>query len=311
MFTELNDFAEAVKKELGTIFSDCELMLHDVTKNNGIMLKGITIRKSDSHIAPQIYLNNFYEEYQDGIPIEDICAEIADIYNRQRKHAIYERNMSQFTDFEHVKDKICFRLVNAKKNQEQLQTMPHRKFLDLAVTYCIPVDVEADRSGSIKITEEFMKQWNVSEQTLYELAVRNTPVYSKGMVTPLSMIMSELLKEETEPVIAYKSDLFDIVLEENDLQFYVAANQENVYGAAVILYSGLLEQVGEYLGEFYLLPSSVHEMLLLKKTDEMQPTELLQMVREVNAKEVLPEEVLSDNVYLYDTKNKKLRMFTE
>lgn len=310
MFTGLNEFAEDVKKELGAVMPECEVMVNDVVKNNGIMFKSVVVHRKGSRMSPQIYLEGFYKKYQNGMEMKRICTEIADIY-RQNEGVADCMDISQLIGFEKIKDKICFRLVNAEKNQALLQTMPHRKMLDLAVIYCIAADVGEDLNGSIRITGELMKGWGITEQALYELAAVNTSAYSRGVVKPLDSVVYEILTDKADDSITYKNDGFDITLDESGFHFYVATNTKKQYGASVLLYQGLLKQIGDCIGDFYILPSSVHELLIKKAEDTVSPDELLQMVREVNATEVMPEEVLSDNVYLYDVESGELRLITE
>lgn len=311
MFTELNEFAQNVKKELDTMMPECEVMINDVVKNNGVTFKGIVIHRKGSSISPQIYLEEYYEEYQNGKKIDSICTEIIHIY-KQNNIETPDINTLQFTEFKNVKDKICFRLVNAQKNQELLCKVPHRKMLDLAVTYYINTDVRENLNGSIMVTDALMKKWEITEQTLYELAIVNSPVYSKGMVLPMDAIIRDILTDKTKEYSfsTYENSRFGISLVEEDIQFYVATNTKKLYGATVMLYKGLLKKMGEYIGDFYIIPSSVHEILFIRKLGMIKPADLSKMVCEVNMTEVTPQDVLSDNVYLYDAESDELRLVT-
>ena len=184
--------------------------------------------------------------------------------------------------------------------------------LDLAVTYYINADVKENLNGSIMVTDTLMEKWGITEQTLYELAVVNTPVYNKGMVLPMDAIIRDILTDKTKEYSfsTYENNMFGISLVEEDFNIYVATNTKKLYGAAVMLYDGLLKKIGEYIGDFYILPSSVHELLFIKKLDIIKPADLSKMVCEVNTAEVTPQDVLSDNVYLYDTKSNELQLVT-
>lgn len=310
MFTELNEFAEMVKKELIKMVSGCDVMINDVTKNNGVMLKGITIRKAGEHISPQIYLNDFYREYRNGRELKNICVQIQDIYDREKNNTINNMHLPQITDFETIKDHIVFRIVNKERNQVQLQDMPYREFLDLAIIYCIALNMN-NGDGTVKISNDLLDWWCVDEQTLYELALKNTPLYSEGVITPLATIVSELLQKRN--LLDNENEETGIDWEEIGCMMYVATNSKNIHGATVILYPGVLQEASERLGysSLYLLPSSVHEFIILKADKATEPSELVQMVRDINSTEVQPEEVLSDNVYFYDADNGKMCVITE
>ena len=265
MFTGLNEFAQNVKEELGAVMPECEVMINDVVKNNGIMFKSIIVHRKGSHMSPQIYLEGYYEEYQNGKKIDSICTEIIDIYKRNDTD-MYDMDMFQLAEYGKINDKICFRLVNAQKNQELLRKVPHRKMLDLAVIYCINTDVTKELNGSIMVTDALMKEWGITEETLYEAAMVNTSSYSKGMVLPMEAVICEILTGRMEGYhMTYENSRFGISLVEEDFQFYVATNTKKLYGAAVMLYKGLLKKMGEYIGDFYIIPSSVHEILFIRK----------------------------------------------
>ena len=308
MFTGLNEFAQNVKEELGAVMPECEVMINDVVKNNGVTFKGVVIHSKGSSISPQIYLEGYYEEYQNGKKIDSICTEIIDIYKRNDTD-MYDMDMFQLAEYGKINDKICFRLVNAQKNQELLRKVPHRKMLDLAVIYCINTDVTKELNGSIMVTDALMKEWGITEETLYEAAMVNTSSYSKGMVLPMEAVICEILTGRMEGYhMTYENSRFGISLVEEDFQFYVATNTKKLYGAAVMLYKGLLKKMGEYIGDFYIIPSSVHEILFIRKQGMIKADDLSKMVCEVNMTEVTPQDVLSDNVYLYDAESDELRL---
>lgn len=82
---------------------------------------------------------------------------------------------------------------------------------------------------------------------------------------------------------------------------YVATNDIRLRGAGVIAYPDFMEQATEKLGgSFFILPSSVHEVILVSDSIEMRASELKEMVTQINDSEVSPEERLTDNVYHYD-----------
>lgn len=88
---------------------------------------------------------------------------------------------------------------------------------------------------------------------------------------------------------------------------YIATNQNKTYGAGILLYDGLLDTVAEKLGNFYVLPSSVHELIIVPEKFG-HPFELKQMVEEINGAEVPAEEILSDKCYCYDAQAHELKI---
>lgn len=99
--------------------------------------------------------------------------------------------------------------------------------------------------------------------------------------------------------LANKDDL------QKELPMYVATNQNKTFGAGILLYDGFLDAVAGKLGSFYILPSSVHELIIIPDTFG-DPSELKKMVGEINAAEVPEEEVLSDNIFHYGANTHEL-----
>lgn len=86
-------------------------------------------------------------------------------------------------------------------------------------------------------------------------------------------------------------------------------DSRKTYGACSILYPGMLEQLAERIGgDYYMIPSSVHEFLLVPREREQDREELKKMIAEVNRTELPPEEVLSDHLYLYCSREREVRI---
>lgn len=309
MFYDIYEFADALKGILEKRIEDSEIEVSEVEKNNSVILTGIAIRQKASPIARNIYINKFYEAYQDGMELQEIAGGIERICKSEKEPALQDFQIKELADFGKIRNKIGLKLVNAGKNKNRLKTMTHRMFLDLAITYDVRVTEINDAVGSVAVTNDMMKAWNVTEEQLYELALQNTVNRDRGVVKPLESLMQTLIgsgEKTKEETYHYKD--FDISTAEEiqETALYVATNRSKTNGAAVLLYPDLLDTVGTLLGDFFILPSSIHEILLLPADGAMESSELLRMVHEVNASVVVAEEVLSENVYRYDVKKKTL-----
>ena len=60
-------------------------------------------------------------------------------------------------DFENVKDRVCFKLINKDRNAELLSDMPYIEFLDLAVIFYVLVSEDEMGTGPITIHNSLMK----------------------------------------------------------------------------------------------------------------------------------------------------------
>ena len=304
-------FAEVVKTGLEEAHPECSVMVHKVTKNNNLVLTGISIRSREVNLAPTIYMDGYYNDYKNGRPMVEILAEVERAYNTYKAEQDFD--VSSITDFNLVQDKICYKLVNRDKNKELLADTPYLPFQDLAVIFYVVVSEDRVGTGTVTVHDNLMEMWgNPDIKELYRIAKNNTQRRYKGRVSNMMEIMGEIISHSADNVDSDVVDAFfemDSVYEDNMMPMFVATNNKKVNGAGVILYDGLLRTFAEKIGgDFYILPSSVHEVLFVPANGDIDARYLIQMVKEVNATEVSPDEVLSDNVYMYHADEDRLEM---
>ena len=296
---DISTFASAVKQILEQANpSAVTVEIHTVSKNNNVKRTCISIQERDSNIAPTIYLEEFFEAYREGKTLDEICRVIGEINQK----AMPEKNFdtSSIAEFSSVKDKICYKLINAEKNADRLKEVPHRLWQDLAVVYYFPVSIEAAYEVStITVSTELMEKWSVDEAALYEHARINTPSLFKAEIISMAEVVRKAFqwREETEDT---EEETADEALK--NMEQVIVTNQYRTNGAAVLLlYDGMLEKIAEQAGgDFYILPSSIHETIVQPVLPGSDGIRMVELVRKVNVSgNIDPEEVLSDNVYLY------------
>lgn len=288
------EFILVTKEKLMKWFGEgTEIRLQEVRKNNNVILQGILIQKPGSNISPTIYIDEFYEMYEDGVCIDEIVERIIKVYERGEVKTNID--MEFFRDFEQVKDRIVYRLINADKNQELLKNIPHILFLDLAICFYYAFYDDELGEGMILIHNSHMEMWQTNHQELMRLAQRNTSeLFEPVFITLDSVIENMYVLRETEP-------------EPNNKGFFVVTNKQKNQGAACILYSGMLERLAEKLdGSYYMIPSSIHEVIVFRDTGETDVRYLQEIIEEANTSQVMVEDVLSDHPYYYDRIAKKL-----
>lgn len=299
---EYRKFLENVRKEVESRYdSNVSVTLNHVMKNNGTELDGITIMEKDKNIAPTIYINSFYDRYREGVSLKAVVSEIIRIYN-QNKNSI-NINADYFENYENVRKTIVYKLVNYQKNKKLLEDVPYKRVLDLAVVFYCLIEQRKGVSATALIHNEHLRIWNVTEDEIYNDALKNTPVLLAGSIVPMSKILSEIAgtaqADNDEKVCEYTGE--DIL--------YVLNNSSRVNGAACILYDNLLKKfANDVHSDLYILPSSVHEVIIVPKKNAFDKSELADMVREVNEQGVSQDEILSDNVYEYNRKNGLITM---
>lgn len=288
----------AVREALG---EEYRVELKEVRKNNGVILQGLVIRRGEDNIMPTIYLNSFLAAYEQGITFADIIRKIVSVY---RDDAVgKEIDISFFCDFEKVKDRICFRLVNKEKNKELLEMAPFIPILDLAACFYYACEEGGVINGVIPVYHSHLEAWGVTDRELFECAVKNTPKLFPCEIMPMKSALREMLQELEEMGEDIGQKLEQII------PMMILTNSRKTYGACCIMYPKVLERLaGSVGGDYYLIPSSVHEFILLPLSQGRSAEELKEMIAEVNSSEIPPEDVLSDSLYLYSCKERCVKI---
>ena len=284
-----------IQNQLG---SDVTVTIQEIIKNNNTHLDGLTILSDTLNISPTIYLNYYYRQYLKGKTMDEIYREILTVYreNTPRNNI----DISFFTDYEKVKKRIVFKLINYDRNKALLDKIPYIRYLDLAIVFNCLVTSDANGSATILIYNHHLAFWNITKDDLYTLAMQNTPKLLTYDLRNMTDVLEELMSDA-----ALESDITDIEL---PIPMYVLSNTCKLNGSSCILYKNLLPMLGKKLdSDFYILPSSIHEVLLIPAY-EHNSEELTKMVREVNATQLANEEILSDHVYYFCRETGKLCM---
>lgn len=293
---------EMLEKRLG---ASCQVRLQSVTKNNGVMLQGLVIVSGDRNVYPTIYLSPFYEAYCHGTGMEEILATIEDVLHKETpKESI---DMSFFLDYEKVRDRICYRLVSEEKNRDLLDKIPSLPFLDLVISFYYSYRNAALGEGSILIRLEHLDKWGVTVQELWKAASENTPRLYPAQCRNILDVVQELMPGPDREREFMGDEYGGEMPARESFPMHVITNRQRVNGASVILYQGYLEELaGRMGGDLYLIPSSIHEMLVIPASEISYDNSLKDMVSEVNATVVEPQEILSDHVYYYDHREKRV-----
>ena len=281
---------EAVKESVA-------VRIHTAEKNNGTIRRGLTLTEQDINISPTIYLEEYYRQFQNGGSLEHITSDILRLYNEVRFQKSWGEE--KLYDYSQVKEKVIYRLVNYESNEKMLRNVPYIVYLDLAIVFCVLLEVTKYGTATMAIRNDHLELWGVEKEELYRQASENTSKFLPDDFSSMSAVIEELT-EESEAHISF---------EDKEEEMYVLSNRIHSYGAAAILYSGRMEGIGMYLkSNYYVLPSSVHEVIVVPEKAAVEKEELSAMVAEINRTQVEAEEVLSDHAYYYDRKKGRLFM---
>mgnify|MGYP000269092208 FL=1 len=297
---EYKEFVEYIKMNAGYIAGEGgNITINHVIKNNGCEMDGLVIMEKGKDIAPTIYLDSFYELYTNGENIKNIIRQIEVIYEQNKNNVTFDVNILKH--FDTIKDKIVYKVVNYRSNEKLLEQVPHKRILDLAVVFYCLLDNEYGRSATALIYNNNLKNWNVTIDDVYKAALKNTPDLLHSKISS----MAALFEKCGVNVDGEEVSLKDYVPSD----MYVLTNESKLNGAACILYENVLYDFAQKLGaDLYILPSSVHEVILLPKLSMFEKDELVNMVKEVNTEGVAADEVLSDHVYEYNRTERLITM---
>lgn len=297
---EYKESVEYIKMNAGYIAGEGgNITINHVIKNNGCEMDGLVIMEKGKDIAPTIYLDSFYELYTNGENIKNIIRQIELIYEQNKNNVTFDVNILKH--FDTIKDKIVYKVVNYRSNEKLLEQVPHKRILDLAVVFYCLLDNEYGRSATALIYNNNLKNWNVTIDDVYKAALKNTPDLLHSKISS----MAALFEKCGVNVDGEEVDLKDYVPSD----MYVLTNESKLNGAACILYENVLYDFAQKLGaDLYILPSSVHEVILLPKLSMFEKDELVNMVKEVNTEGVAADEVLSDHVYEYNRTERLITM---
>lgn len=302
-----DEFKETVKNEVKEFlpenFHTADIKLKVFEKNNNVKLTGLII-ESDCNMSPTIYIDNFYKKYQEGTDINIILQEIAKI--RMEYNVTDDFDVTTVTDFNKCRNKIMPRLIGAEENSEILKVRPHIRIENLAVTFCIDLGENKEGLMSVPVQFELMETWNVTAEQLYEIALENLTKADIGVFTPMKEILFAGVLSELKEICDGDEEearrKLDQMIPDNNL--WVLTNKRRVNGANMLLDRSVMEDVIKEVGtDFFILPSSIHECIILPADSGMDSQQLEAMVCEVNETQVEKEERLSNSVYRYTLEN--------
>lgn len=268
-------------------------------KNNNVPVTGLLLKGKEERMAPNFYLEQQFVEWMRGHrTMEEISQRLCITYEeeiRKSSHLVSEINFC----WEDFRRKVFMRLINRDKNQQLLQQIPHQDFLDLSIIYYYSVPISKETTGTMIVTDEHLQLLNVTEEELHLAARSNCQRFQPAELRSMSEVMQQLGQRSgiTVPEVSKELPLM-----------FVFSNSRNMFGAVSMTFQEELQLFAERIGRsFYVLPSSVHEVILVPEYEKFCVEYFSYMVREINTTQVDATEVLSDSVYYYDRKTKQLR----
>ena len=283
---------EQIRKEMEKRLEDgCEVKAVTVQKTGGPK-QGISCRFPGDNHAVVLYPDEYRNLMKSGADIHDIAGYLAG-QAKEKRNALPDLP----TTAEEFRKRLYIQVVNADASREVLKKAVYDSWEDVAAVARCRVASDKEGAASFMVTEENVGVFQMTKGEIMEQAYKNTAA-QEFCLKSMNDTMRELMVSQglSEGLIA------DIIPEEEDYM-YVLTNKEKMNGANAIVCPEVLKKAYEDLGEpYYVLPSSTHEVLLVKESKGLKPEVMKEMVHEVNMSDVRPEELLSFKVFHYDGK---------
>lgn len=299
------EFKYQLLKELEERFpSGTSITIQEIPHNNNHTEEALTILEPGLNISPTIYLESYFRQLKKEVPISSIIAQIYSYYQEHR--STQSIDTSFFTCFENIRPRIVYKLVHQEKNKELLKEVPWIPYLDLAIVFYCLLSKSPTENASVLIRNEHLCYWNVSVEDLLSLALKNTPFLLSSCCDSLAELLLPMLEQLP---VQEQTDTKNTFASASMVPMYVLTNQQRFLGACCILYDDVLKEIAERLdSDLYILPSSIHEVILMPVTVTESVPALSQMVCDINQSEVSAEEILSDHIYYYHRSTDSITM---
>lgn len=281
--------------------------LQKTVKNNGTERMGLVIETPGRNIFPTIYLEEFYERYRKGETMDAVIDSIFKFYQDTKMETA--TGVFVLEHFEQIHDKIVFKLINTKQNEELLREVPNIPFLDLSIVFYVLLTISGKGTATMLIRQEHLQIWKVKQEDVMQAAGENTirllPAELYTMREMVGQLMHPANGGKMHNILGKKEE---DACKERDFM-YVLTNRLKSFGAACMLYPHILEKIGNIVGEdFFVIPSSIHEVLIVPESFSMDQDEMDEMVIEINEDHVAEEEVLGNHTYFYEREEGRLSL---
>lgn len=282
--------AEHIKESLSEEYQDYDIKEQHILNSRG-EYDALMVTSTDKgmNIAPALNLTQAYESYGNGKSLDEVIEELADI---RMNATIPTFDKNDLFKWETVKDRVFPRLINTEFNEEYLKDKPRVDMADLSIVFAVRISEDERGFADAVITKDLSDMWGIDVDTIREQAIANLT-----NAQALFVNIEKMLFGMVDTNIDFDGEM---------APFYVLTNKQKTKGASMVFNKTLMNEVVDRLGEVYIIPSSVDELLVVPQSECDDINRLRDMVLQVNESEVRPEDKLSDNIYSYDRETNSL-----
>lgn len=291
-------FCQEMNKAVNAMLEkDMTSKLHTSLKNNGKEKVGLIIEEVGVKISPVIYLEEYYDSYLKGDSIRQLTDTILEFYYSLRRENVEDYKF--VFDYDRIKEKILFKLINTEKNEAFLKSVPHKQFLDMSIVFYVLLSKSSENEAIMTITNSYISQWEVDTDVLWECALENVPILAAPCFYTMMGCEPNADSQKFVNLLEYDTGARDVI--------FILTNSLGSYGAASIVYPHIADDIGEILkNDYYILPSSIHELVILPYSDKYETVELNKMIREINKNCMSDDVVLGERCYRYLLEEKRI-----
>ena len=264
--------------------------INQVEKLQGESYTAITLTPAGTNIGMNLNLNQLYDNLQRGESYETVISTAVD---QAKEHLanMPRFDVSELSSYETAKDLLFVDVVGTKVNAEMLSRVPHTDMEDISMVYRMQLEQLSDGAATVLVTNDLMNRMGITKEQLHADALANSERVRPASMKTMAEVLAKMMGMPPEMI-------------PDDMpgpKLYVVTNEDGFHGAAAAFYPDFMDQAAKEFGSnFFILPSSVHEVLFVPDDGSLHVDELRDMVTSINASEVAPADRLTDNVYHYD-----------
>ncbi len=293
---DFKEFTDKLEQNLKVALEDgpahASVVRHDVEKMQGLSYTALTVSPANSNVGMNINVDSLYEQMQYGATYQNVLSHALNQATAFVEDAP-KFDVASITDYSQTKEKLFVDVVGAERNADLLVKVPHVQVEDMAMVYRIQVGQRDGEVASALVTNQIMDSLGVTPEQLHQDALENAAMIHPSKVQNLAEVIAEMTGMPVEMVA------------ESTPQLLVVSNEDKIKGASALFYPEMMDQLTKEVGgDFFVLPSSIHEVLVMPDNGEMSAEELKAMVTSINGDVVDPADVLTDQVYHFDAKER-------
>lgn len=279
MATTFKIFTERVIAELQSRLDDYEINEQTVIKQNDLSLHGFSIRRKDSDIAPTMYLDAPYKDYCNGHSLDSIVDSMVEMVTNSEP--IAPKEAAEFDMcFDNIKDRLTARMIDSELNQAYLQEHPHK---DIGAGLALIAEININSDYRCVISNSLAEQYDMDE--VFSIALRNM----QNSHPAILMNMETAMFGEIENILNGNGHL--------DTMGVLMIEGAEGFGATALAYDGTADKIRAIIGDYYILPSSLHELIILRDNGDFGTADLKNMVVSANQTVVDDIDILSNSVF--------------